>query len=108
MNKSAATSAITKYRRLWFSKRKSIAAILKEVVTNEQSVLMDSDADNKAADADEALQELGADHVAYGYFTATVVVWDKTAENALAKLRAVERVINGAGICHDPGNGECG
>jgi type IV secretion system protein VirB4 len=31
-------------------------------MTNEQSVLVDSDAANKAADADMALQELGADH----------------------------------------------
>ena len=30
-------------------------------MTNEQSALVDSDADNKAADADAALQELGAD-----------------------------------------------
>jgi type IV secretion system protein VirB4 len=40
-------------RRQWFAKRKSIMAILKEVMTNEASVLMDSDAANKALDADQ-------------------------------------------------------
>ena len=52
-----------KIRRQWFAKRKSIMAILKEVITNQASVLMDSDAANKAIDADAALQELGSDLV---------------------------------------------
>ena len=50
-----------KIRRQWFAKRKSIIAILKEVMTNEASVLLDTDAANKALDADAALQELGSD-----------------------------------------------
>ena len=52
-------------------------AILKEVMTNEASVLMDSDAANKALDADAALQELGSDLVGEAYVTATVTVWDE-------------------------------
>ena len=35
-------------------------AILREVMFNRETALVDSDADNKAADADEALQELGS------------------------------------------------
>ena len=50
---------LTQIRRQWFAKRKSIMAILKEVMTNEASVLLDTDAANKAIDADAALQELG-------------------------------------------------
>jgi type IV secretion system protein VirB4 len=45
------------------------------VLTNEASSLVDTDAANKAADADEALQELGADMVGHAYVTATVTVW---------------------------------
>jgi len=41
---------------------------------NEQSVLVDSDADNKAADADAALQDLGGDYVGYGYLTTSICV----------------------------------
>jgi type IV secretion system protein VirB4 len=62
LDKTDATKLLTKIRRQWFAKRKSIAAILKEVMTNEASVLVDTDASNKAADADIALQELGADY----------------------------------------------
>jgi len=95
LDKTDATKLLTKIRRQWFAKRKSIAAILKEVMTNEQSALVDSDASNKAADADMALQELGADHAGVAYVTATVTVWDSDAALAAEKLRLVEKVIQG-------------
>ncbi|MCK9540484.1 MAG: conjugal transfer protein TrbE [Novosphingobium sp.] len=95
LDKTDATKVLTRIRRQWFAKRKSVAAILKEVMTNEASVLMDSDASNKAADADMALQELGEDHAGIAYVTATVTVWDRDAGLAAEKLRLVEKVIQG-------------
>jgi type IV secretion system protein VirB4 len=95
LDKTDATRLLGKIRRQWFAKRKSLAAIVKEVMTNEASVLMDSDATNKAADADAALQELGADHVGQAYVTATVTVWDADPALAAEKLRLVEKVIQG-------------
>ena len=95
LDKTDATKVLTKIRRQWFAKRKSVAAILKEVMTNEASALLDSDASNKAADADLALQELGADYVGQAYVTATVTVWDKDPGLAAEKLRLVEKVIQG-------------
>src|SRR3546814_4794734 len=70
LDKTDATRLLGKIRRQWFAKRKSVAAILKEVMTNEASVLTDSDAANKAVDADLALQELGADQAGIAYVTA--------------------------------------
>ncbi|MCA0850693.1 conjugal transfer protein TrbE [Salipiger thiooxidans] len=93
MDKTDATKLLTKIRRQWFAKRKSIAAILKEVMTNEQSALVDTDAANKAADADMALQELGADLAGMAYVTATITVWDETARRADEKLRLVEKIV---------------
>jgi type IV secretion system protein TrbE len=95
MDKTDAVKLLAKIRRQWFSKRKSIAAILKEVMTNEASALMDTDAENKALDADAALQELGSDQIGQAYVTATVAVWDESAAAADAKLRLVEKVIQG-------------
>jgi type IV secretion system protein VirB4 len=95
LDKTDATRLLTKIRRQWFAKRKSIAAILKEVMTNEASVLVDTDAANKAADADLALQELGADYAGMTYVTATVTVWDADPRTADEKLRLVEKVIQG-------------
>ena len=95
LDKTDATKLLTKIRRQWFAKRKSIAAILKEVMTNEASALVDTDAANKAADADLALQELGADYAGQAYVTATVAVWDDDPRIADEKLRLVEKVIQG-------------
>jgi type IV secretion/conjugal transfer VirB4 family ATPase len=95
LDKTDATKLLVKIRRQWFAKRKSIAAILKEVMTNEASVLLDTDASNKAADADLALQELGADETGEAYVTATVTVWDDDARSADERLRMVEKVIQG-------------
>ncbi len=95
LDKTDATKLLTKIRRQWFAKRKSIAAILKEVMTNEASALVDTDASNKAADADLALQELGADYAGIAFVTATVTVWDADPRAADEKLRLVEKVIQG-------------
>lgn len=93
LDKSDATRLLSKIRRQWFAKRKSLGAIIKEVMTNEASVLLDSDAANKAGDADEALQDLGADHVGMALVTASVTVWDEDPGLAKEKLRVVEKVI---------------
>ena len=95
LDKTDATKLLTKIRRQWFAKRKSIAAILKEVMTNEASALLDTDAHNKAMDADAALQELGSDVIGQAYVTATVTVWDNDPRIADEKLRLVEKVIQG-------------
>ncbi|MBN9677982.1 conjugal transfer protein TrbE [Salipiger bermudensis] len=95
MDKGEATRMVARIRRQWFAKRKSIAAILKEVMTNEQSALVDTDAANKAADADMALQELGADIAGEAYVTATLIVWDEDPRRADEKLRLVEKVVQG-------------
>ncbi|MFZ1893385.1 MAG: conjugal transfer protein TrbE, partial [Rhodoplanes sp.] len=98
LDRVAATSVLARYRRQWFAKRKSVGAILKEVMFNEQAALLDTDADNKAADADAALQELGDDLVAFGYVTTTVTVADEDARAAEEKIRAVELAIHARGF----------
>jgi type IV secretion/conjugal transfer VirB4 family ATPase len=95
MDKTDAAKLLGRIRRQWFAKRKSIAALLKEVLTNEASSLIDTDAANKAADADEALQELGADMVGHAFVTATVTVWHDDPRIAADRLRLIEKVIQG-------------
>lgn len=98
LEKADAEKELTRLRRQWFAKRKNIVALLRETIFQQESPLVDSDASNKATDADAALQELGSDQVAYGYVTATVTVLDRDATAADEKLRAVERVIQGRGF----------
>ncbi|KRR14189.1 conjugal transfer protein TrbE [Bradyrhizobium valentinum] len=95
LDKADATKLLTRIRRQWFAKRKSVAAILKEVMTNEASSLIDTDASNKALDADAALQELGSDLIGEAFVTATITVWDDNPHTADERLRLVEKVIQG-------------
>ncbi|KAK0331443.1 hypothetical protein LTR94_028902, partial [Friedmanniomyces endolithicus] len=50
LDKSDATKALIKLRRQWFNKRKSITALLREIMYNQPSQLLDTDADNKVVD----------------------------------------------------------
>ncbi|MET0308640.1 MAG: conjugal transfer protein TrbE [Sphingomonas sp.] len=98
LDKSDATKVLTKLRRQWFNKRKSITALLREVIYNQPTQLLDSDADNKVIDADLALQALGGDHVAFGYLTTTITVADRDGQAVEDKVRHVERIVNGLGF----------
>jgi len=98
LDKTDATKALTRIRRQWFNKRKSITALLREVMYNQPAQLLDSDADNKVVDADQALQALGGDYVAFGYLTATITVADTERARVDEKVRAVERIVNGLGF----------
>jgi type IV secretion system protein TrbE len=98
LDKAEATRALTRLRRQWFNKRKSVTALLREVMYNQPVQLTDSDADNKVADADLALQALGQDYVSFGFLTTTITVADENAAAADEKVRAVERVVNGLGF----------
>jgi type IV secretion system protein VirB4 len=98
LDKTLATKTLTKLRRQWFNKRKSISQLVREVMHNEPVQLLDSDADNKVVDSDAALQALGGDHVAFGYLTTTVTVFDDNRTRVEEKVRAVERVVNGLGF----------
>ena len=46
LDKTQAAKHLTKIRRQWFSKRKSVGAVLREVMFNRETALVDPDADN--------------------------------------------------------------
>ncbi len=102
LDKADGEKELSRLRRQWFAKRKGIVTLLRETIFQQESPLVDSDAANRAIDADDALQTLGSDHVAFGYVTATVVVWDEDARIAAEQLKAVERVIQGRGFTTAP------
>jgi type IV secretion/conjugal transfer VirB4 family ATPase len=98
LDKKDALAEIGKFRRQWFAKRKGVMTLIKETITQTESAMVDNDAVNKANDADAALQEVSDDVVSYGYFTATITVWDKDYTLAEKKVKALEKTINGLGF----------
>lgn len=95
LDRADAARLAGRIRRQWFAKRKSVAAVLREALTGEAAPLVDTDAENKAADADAALQDLGADAVGHAYVTATLVVWDRSPAVADARIRQAEKLVRG-------------
>lgn len=98
LDKDDAEKILKSYKRQWFAKRKGGLTILKEVMSKGESAMVDSAAVQKSNDADEALQELSDDLVSFGYYTATITVWDEDYERVYEKQREIERVINGLGF----------
>jgi type IV secretion system protein VirB4 len=98
LDKQDAQAELERYRKWWWQKRKSFATLIKEEAMKEESAFVDGSAASKAGDADAALNEVGEDLVSYGYFTATVTVWDRDLETARRKIQSVKQVVQGRGF----------
>ncbi len=97
-DKLPATKIMRGYQQKWLSGRKSFMTVIREALFGQESAIENTDAVNKAADCDAALQELGADLVCYGYFTQTVLLMDTDTARLAEKKLAVERIINSLGF----------
>lgn len=102
MDKADAMKELARYRSRWWQKRKGLFTLLKEEATKQEAALVNSDAANKAMDADQAMQELGEDFVSYGHLTHSVTVWDEDFETSRSKIQDVEKVINDFGFTVKP------
>jgi len=98
LNKQDAETELNRVQRQWFAKRKSLGRLLMEMLSKEESALINTDALNKAADADAALTELAEESVGFGYFTPVVMVWDRDRELAAEKMALIQREIDGLGF----------
>jgi type IV secretion/conjugal transfer VirB4 family ATPase len=98
LDREEAEKELTKWRRLWFSKHKSMSALMKEVLTKETSTFSNPDALAKTAEVDAALEEAGSEAIGFGFLTATLVVLGDTAEDADEKLRLADRTISARGF----------
>ena len=98
LDRPEAQKLLTRKRRQWFAKRKSVTAILREVLFNQETALLDTDAASKAAETNEALEDLGSGDVAFGYVTTTITVSAEDEQQADEALHRVERVVNARGF----------
>ena len=98
MDREEARRELEKIRKRWFSKRKGLLTMLREAMFREESVLQDNDAANQSADADTALQELGADAVGAGYATLTIIIAEENEDAANEAVRQVQQVADGLGF----------
>lgn len=98
LDREEARREIEKIRKRWFSKRKGLLTLLREALFREEALLVDNDAANQAEDADLALQELGAEGVAAGFVTLTIIVAEANADAAHEAVRQIQQVADGLGF----------
>src|SRR6185295_9747171 len=98
LDRQEARSELEKLRKRWFSKRKGLLTLLREALFREEAALLDNDATNQTADADMALQELGADAIAAGYATLTIIVAAPDEDGAQDAIRQIQQIADGLGF----------
>ncbi len=98
LDREEARNELTRWRRLWFSKHKSLGALLKEVVMRETATFSNPDALAKTEEVDAALEEVGAEVVGFGYLTSTLILTGASAEEADERLRLVDRIVSTRGF----------
>ena len=97
-DKRDAEAELTRLQRQWFAKRKSLGRLLMEMISKQETGMINTDALNKAGDADDALNELAEDVVSFGLFTPVLMVWDQDHDIAKEKLALVQREVDGLGF----------
>ncbi len=102
LDRTEAEKELTKWRRLWFSKHKSLGALIKEMMTREAATFSNPDAIAKTNEVDAALEELGSEAVGFGYLTSTLVVLARSAREADEKLRLADQIISSRGFVAVP------
>lgn len=98
MERNVQAGILRRTQGAWVHSERSFGARIAENWSGEKARIQDSDAANKAIQADAARQELGADIVAYGNFTSTVTVWDADPERADQKRSLVMQCFEQRGF----------
>ena len=98
LDKRDAEAELTRLQRQWFAKRKSLGRLIMEMISKQESAIGNSDALNKASDADAALTELAEDIVSFGHFTPVIMVWDQDPDIAKEKQALVQREVDSLGF----------
>src|SRR5215471_6777683 len=98
MEKQMQAGMLRKTQGAWVGQERSLMQRIAESLSHQPTRLLNTDATNKADDADVARQEIGADIVAYGDFTSTVTVWDTDPSVAEDKLKLVMQAFEHRGF----------
>ncbi len=98
LEKHVQAGLLRKTQGAWIGQERGFLARMAESMSSQPTRVLNTDATNKADEADMARQEIGADVVAYGEFTSTVTVWDTDAARADDKLKLVMQAFDRQGF----------
>lgn len=97
-DKEDAQSLFYGKRREWKANEKDLLTMVKEWITRTDSVMVDSAALQRFADADQALVEIANGYCGFGYFTSSIVLMDETKKGLEEKIRSVQRAYHNVGF----------
>ena len=93
---------VNSVKRSWKANDKDIITWLKEIVTKEESVMIDTTAVQRYQDADEVNVELSNDYISLGQFTSNVILRDSDREALKRKVLEVSRCYSSRGFTVSP------
>src|SRR5439155_300552 len=93
-----AERALKVYRRNWFQKRHGLVGLLKESFNFGTATFANRDAVAMAEDADEAVAEASANAVRFGYYTCTLLLFDRDRAVLEATAREVLKQLQHHGF----------
>src|SRR5437660_725141 len=98
LDPASAERALKVYRRNWFQKRHGLVGLLKESFNFGSATFANRDAVAMAEDADEAVGEASANAVRFGYYTCTVLLYDRNRELLESTAREVLKQLQHHGF----------
>lgn len=98
LDKVKANTELEKYQKRYHGSQKSWGQAFFEVATDVESTRTDPTASSDEADVESAMVDVGKDIVSFGYYTMTVMVFDKDLDLALQKAHFVMGLINKSGF----------
>src|SRR5213080_3530100 len=98
LDPASAERALRVYRRNWFQKRHGLVGLLKESFNFGTATFANRDAVAMAEDADEAVEEASGNAVRFGYYTCTLLLFDRDRAVLEAAAREVLKQLQHHGF----------
>lgn len=102
LDKPEANRLLDSYQAKWLRLKKGFRAHATEYMTKQATRRVNHGAEDNISNVEDAMRSLSADVEGFGYYTATVTVWDKSRVAVREKAASVREAINSAQLtAHD-------
>ena len=98
MDKEEAQRELERYRKQWFQKQKSFLSLIKEGATDRRVRSSTAPRSRSPPTPTPRCTRSATTPSSFGYFTATVTVWDQALEHARRKMQVVTQAIQSRGF----------
>ena len=102
LSKEKSLKEAEKYQKKMYSARKSLGTLFAEFAMDAEIDRENQGALTLEGEANQLISDLTAGHFLLGYYTSTLMVWDKSLDKAKMKSRKIQQSIRSVGFgCRD-------